>query len=524
MFKHVLLLLIGLSGLLPLFAINSLEHLQAFKTYRIDSYIDLGGKIVNMPEGCTLCFGRHGKVYNGTIIGKETRIKKARLDCVGAQLSGTWKLRKIYDCWFDQDYLSDNQIMDNLMALQRNDIKQKLVIERNYLVELDDKRSSALSLYSNTDLKLNSTIAIKGNNLPRYNIVSIENRNNVKITGGILKGDVGAHQYIEGSTSEWGFALFISASKYVVVTDLKATLCTGDGVYISGGEEKGIGEYATASENIVLKRCVMDNLRREGVSLVHANGVLIEDCKAINMGQAEYTPPSFGIDIEPNKNKAVKNVIIRRFVTENTKAEYSFATSGYQFDGVKYNRQNVVLEDCIFDKGLAIMSGGVKIKNSTMKKVAIYTSNVPQGEDGQIIFDNCTIEGGNGIQFDGRKKMKSDMPEPSYSFNSCTISADQVYEPIPGLIWGTDLDNVHARVIFHNSKISLKPSLKNNNLITRGFGLDCKFEGCQIEMGDYVLEPRGLKFNRCTIECKDVNGSSDNENGFVKTRVTKTVQ
>ena len=470
--------------------------------YMVDRIIDLKGETLVLPDGGKIVFAPSGRIINGAVVGSNTRIKRAKDNCVGVVLQGAWNVKEIKDTWFDRTNLTDNQIMDNLMTLQRKDIKQKVIVERNYEVELSDKRPTALSVFSNTLFRLKSIISIKGNNLQRYSIVSIANSENVKFMGGVLRGDVGSHQYVEGSTSEWGFALFISQSQNVIVSDVTATLCTGDGIYISGGEEKGIGLYEAASRDIVLRRCVLDDLRREGISLVHADGVLIQDCKAVNMGRTEYTPPSFGIDIEPNKNKAVRNVVVRRFVTENTRAEYSFATSGYQFDGVRYNRENVILDHCVFDKGLAVMSGGITIKNSTMKKVAIYTSNVPANEDGIVIFENCTIAGGNGIQFDGRKVMDSSKPRPSYLFRNCTISAANIYSPIPGLIWGTDLDKINAELIFERCRITLQSGLKGNRLFANGLKLDSEFKRCELYLGEYVINSTMAVFVGCSIERK----------------------
>lgn len=502
MFKKILVFLLLLVSSTFMADISAGEIIWNKRIYTVDKAIDLNGETLVLPEGGRIVFTPSGSISNGTVIGRNTRIKKETDNCFGVILQGTWRVKNIKDVWFDQSNLSDNQILDNLMVLQRDDMKQKVVVERDYVVELSDKRPTALSVFSNTNFLLKSTISIKGNNLQRYNIVSIAKRENVKFTGGVLRGDVGTHQYVAGSTSEWGFALFISQSTNVVVTDVTTTLCTGDGIYISGGEEKGIGLYGTASRNIVLKRCILDDLRREGISLVHADGVLIEDCKAVNMGRSEYTPPSFGIDIEPNKNKAVRNVVVRRFVTENTRAEYSFATSGYQFDGVRYNRENVILDHCVFDKGLAVMSGGITIKNSTMKKVAIYTSNVPANEDGIVIFENCTIAGGNGIQFDGRKVMDSSKPRPSYLFRNCTISAANIYSPIPGLIWGTDLDKINAELIFERCRITLQSGLKGNRLFANGLKLDSEFKWCELYLGEYDINSTMAVFVGCSIERK----------------------
>jgi len=476
--------------------------------YYVKGVVDLHGKTLDLPEKTTILFKNDSKIVNGTIRGNNTTIKNASDDCFGVILTRTWNVKEISDTWFDKKCLTDNDIIKSLDALQSDRIKQTLKIERDHCLELSSEFNTGLSIASNTKVILKAVLSIEGNALERYNIVSIVRKENVSLIGGEVRGDVGKHRYINGSTSEWGFGIYIYESSDIAVSDLKVSLCTGDGFYITGTGVQ-IGDYTGASKNIKLKRCIVNDNRREGFSLIHAEGVLIEDCKAINMGQTEYTPPSYGINIEPNKNNSVKNVLIERFSSENSYTDFSFSSGGYQFDGVKSNRENIILDRCSFDKGVAIMSGGVKVKNSSMRKVAIYTSNVPKGKDGDVVFNNCIVEGGYGIQFDGRKKMNDTSPFPRYYFNNCTITASGVYNPVPGLIWGTDLKNVMANLQFKNCDISLKPGLKGNTLMAKGLDIDCVFKKCKINLNGYVFTPMNNVFDRCTIECYSINESND---------------
>lgn len=483
---------------------------QAQKVFNaVDEEIDFHGAKVELPLNSVLIIGKKGKLVNGILIGNNTKIIGCHRDAIGVTLLGSWKTKHIFDTWFDKGFLTDNQIIDNINALQSDNIKQIIEINRDYSYALNNNRIFALNISSNTILNLNSVISIQGNNLTRYDVARIVRKENIQIRGGVLQGDVGKHEYIKGTTSEWGFALYIFDSKNIVLDGLTVELCTGDGIYVTGSEEDHIGEYKHASNNILIKKCIFSELRRDGIGLIHAYNVKIKDCRAMNMGRTEYTPPCYGINIEPNKGLSVKDVRIEDFVTTGTCADFSFSTGGYQFDGLRSNRKNIILNRCLFDKGVAIMSGGVKVKNSSMRKVAIYTSNVPKGKDGDVVFNNCIIEGGYGIQFDGRKKMNDTSPFPRYYFNNCTITASGVYNPVPGLIWGTDLKNVMANLRFKNCDISLKPGLKGNTLMAKGLDIDCVFKKCKINLNGYVFTPMNNVFDRCTIECYSINESND---------------
>ncbi len=506
-------------SLLGLLCSPSLSACSSQK-YCVKGLIDLHGEILKLPENTTIVFKKGGKIVNGSIFGNNTKIKGAFDDCLGVTLTGTWYVKVISDTWFDQACLSDNEIIKNLNILQSDKMRQTLYIDRDHCLELSSKFNTGLSVASNTKVFLNAVLSIEGNNLERYNIVSIAGKENVIWEGGEVRGDVGKHNYIAGSTSEWGFGVYIYGARNISITGLQASLCTGDGFYISGDSGTSLDDYSNASKNIVLRYCVVHDDRRDGFSLVHAIDVLIEDCKAINMGLTEYTPPCFGINIEPNKNKAVKNVQIVRFKTSNSYPDYCFSSGGYQLQDNISNRENIALEDCIFDKGVGIASGGITINRSTMKQLVLYTSNVPTGEPGNIIFNQCTISGGNGIQFDGRKRIDINAHTPYYLFTNCDISTTTINKSIPGFIWGTDLDNVYAKLVFDNCQIRIQPELPNNNIIAAGFiHLDCSFKCCEIDSRSYVLKPRGIRFVGCDINCKstDNKGSNSLINCRVKT-------
>ena len=82
----------------------------------------------------------------------------------------------------------------------------------------------------------------------------------------------------------------------------------GDGIYVGAGS-------STFSQNVTIKDVTIDNAYRNGISVISADGVLIEDTVVIN---TSGTSPQSGIDIEPNfVTQTIQNIVIRDSVIMN---------------------------------------------------------------------------------------------------------------------------------------------------------------------------------------------------------------
>ena len=472
----------------------------------INECVDLQGKTMILDNNGEVCFGPSGKLINGIVEGRNTSLSGAKNDCFAVTLKGTWNTRTIKDEWFDDAILTDNQIIQNLNTIQSDNQIQELWIRKDYLLLLDSKWNTGLMLSSNTVLHLDSSICIDGNDLKQYAIVSINTKENVTILGGEIYGDVGKHNYVSESTSEWGHGVYIYNSRNISITGMKVSKCIGDAFYISGPAESEINQYDSASKQVVIKKCIMDSNRRQGISLIHAEDVIIEDCLALNMGQIEYTAPSLGLDIEPNKNNSVRNVKISHFVTENTKADCSVSSGGYQTNGFVSNRNNIIFENCIFDKAMVIASGGVLVVDSDIPWLIIYPQEMP---DNPVFFKNSRIWG-RGLYFNCRNAGSfNEGREPSYSFKNCDFSTTAVDTYCPALIWGTDVAYISKiNLLFDKCSISLPLGHKKNDLIVGDFDVNGLFKKCTIDAPDYALTTNGLSFYKCKIVCKCIKAHS----------------
>ena len=100
--------------------------------------------------------------------------------------------------------------------------------------------------------------------------------------------------------SEYRHALSMEGCENIVVKDLSILSSGGDGIYI-GGKQK--------AKNVKLQNLVLDDHYRQGISVISAENLLIENCIIKNtLG----VPPQSGIDLEPNKaTEILKNIVIR---------------------------------------------------------------------------------------------------------------------------------------------------------------------------------------------------------------------
>ncbi len=123
---------------------------------------------------------------------------------------------------------------------------------------------------------------------------------NITISGkGSIIGDKKTHT---GTTGEWGMGIFVRG-RDVCIRNITIRDCWGDCIYVGGN-----------SLNVHIDRCLLDNGRRQGISITSARNVYINDCIIKNVSG---TAPQFAIDLEPNKGDTVTNIFIHNVTIQN---------------------------------------------------------------------------------------------------------------------------------------------------------------------------------------------------------------
>ena len=145
-----------------------------------------------------------------------------------------------------------------------------------------------------------------------YAIIKISGKTNVTVVGGTINGERDEHltpgnipapPYTDPQCTsanscygQWGMGITISGVSDIYIDGVLARDCWGDGFYVDG--------YAS---NVNFYSVVADYNRRQGMSIVYANGVIVRN--SIFKNTRGHNPQA-GIDLEPNGGKSVTNIQI----------------------------------------------------------------------------------------------------------------------------------------------------------------------------------------------------------------------
>ncbi|SNR14814.1 right-handed parallel beta-helix repeat-containing protein [Tenacibaculum jejuense] len=320
-----------------------LTNLSSNSKKTIDCTLDLQGETVSIPDGVELVFNK-GKIINGKLNFTSNGIIDSRLLTSSVSISGDVSLKNNYfnflpDNWnIIQGKVSDEIANTNKENLQKViDLSKDLGATTFVIDKLDayfkigieqggrglDK--DAIHLPSDFHLKMtNDTfLRVQPFKIPWGVLISVFEKNNVTITGGNLIGDRFEHDYspykdahgISRDTHEWPTLITIAGSENIQVnrTNLKAS--TGDCIVIGavGDEGSRTNPNALWNKKISIENCVIDEGRRNNISITDGEDITIKNNQIKNTGLGEVlrddngniiynssgTNPKYGIDIEP---------------------------------------------------------------------------------------------------------------------------------------------------------------------------------------------------------------------------------
>lgn len=126
-----------------------------------------------------------------------------------------------------------------------------------------------------------------GSTLRMFRIFEVEN---VVFRGRVTFKDIKAN-YAGPSEGEQRHIFLIQGSKNVTIEGVTAGDSGGDGFYV------GATPTYPYSENIILRDCIADNNKRQGMSIISVKNMLVDNCIFKNTAGIA---PGAGIDLEPN--------------------------------------------------------------------------------------------------------------------------------------------------------------------------------------------------------------------------------
>ena len=278
-------------------------------TIIINQCINLKGRKMSIPNNVILSFSEKGSIINGVIEGYNTKIVWLG-NCIfkNIRIQGSWNVPVVNTRMF-QDIESIDAIK-NIAALTSDSVANTVILEPGiYKLTVNAKNKNGLVFGDNTEIILNGDIELIPNDLKSYNIICLKGRN-IHLHGrGCIIGDKFTHKGIEG---EWGHGINVSGYGNVKVSDIVVKNCWGDCIYV---RNKNV--------DISIDNCLLDNGRRQGISVTSARNVRITNCNIMNVAGKS---PQYAVDIEPNKNDTIDYVYVENLNMINCKG--GFLASG----------------------------------------------------------------------------------------------------------------------------------------------------------------------------------------------------
>ncbi len=145
--------------------------------------------------------------------------------------------------------------------------------------------------------------------------------------------------------SEWRHAVATRGAKGLVIEGLHILQSGGDGIYVAPGLSGGATQPGTYSSGVI-RDVVSDDNYRQGISVISAKGLLIENSVFMN---TDGTPPEDGIDIEPNsEDDFVEDIVVRNCKFLNNSGN-DIGIALYAFYGPLDKDVSITFEECETD-------------------------------------------------------------------------------------------------------------------------------------------------------------------------------
>ncbi len=284
------------------FKTNVTTDIPENRVIRINSNIDLHGGQLVIPHKTLIVFESDGLFSNGTIVGNETSIVWSNNNIFdNVCIKGTWKVPLISSKMFKT--LSYVNSLNDILALSDDDIHNTIILDNElYLLAPIPGQLASAKLKSNTVLINNGVIKVLPNDLERHYALWCDGISNVIISGGVIQGDRVSH---EGTSGEWGYGICATRTKNLNIENMEIYDCWGDCICLG-----------VDNENVIITNCKLHDSRRQGITIAGKYNINVNNCLIYNI---HGTEPQSAIDIEPDQNGSVSNVVIDQVSIINCK-------------------------------------------------------------------------------------------------------------------------------------------------------------------------------------------------------------
>ncbi len=183
--------------------------------------------------------------------------------------------------------------------------------------------------------------------------------------------------------AEWRMGIAIRGCRNVLIEGVRVESSGGDGFYVDGG---GARKW---SENVTIRSAVAHDNHRQGLSVISARNLLVENCV---FSATSGTPPEAGIDLEVDTpEQRFENCVIRNCLFENN-AGHAMLVYMKPLDHTSAP-VSIRFENCHARMGSPGMvpADFTDINQRGWAGMAVGTSK-DDGPQGLVEFVNCTSE------------------------------------------------------------------------------------------------------------------------------------
>lgn len=311
---------------------------------------------------------------------------------------------------------------------------------------------------SDTVVDLNfATVKVLPNARQNYNAFTLTGVQDVIIKNGNIIGDVGSHT---GDSGEWGYGVSLRIAENVTLENLNISKCWGDGINLNNAGSVG----AYYNTNILIKDCICDDNRRQGMSIENGKSIVVETSQFNNTGTTAHASPASGVDIEPSTDSASDI----KFANCSFNSNYN---AGLLLDGA--NIDGVVVKNCTFSENKnqsgstlyvnraknVIISDCILSRTNGIASIVFRPSNDVVFENNKCLNGNVKITTtyGTGLQFFIRKNIFN---------NNVDLAYNRVIES------DTDNANINAKVYIEDNYFFV-----TNDATVNGFAFVARTHG-----------------------------------------------
>jgi hypothetical protein len=392
----------------------TLNTIDANSTVIINCELDLEGNTLTLPANINIQF-EGGAINNGTLVFSGGTIDGDLLN-ISLGIDGDVNLKTNSFTFYPEKWnIVEGKTTKEISLNNRENINKAIElvdqlgadifeigkldayfnVEANKL-NREYHRDRSIRIPSDFHLKMSDDtfLRVQPTHFPSYSLITTYVKDNVIISGGNLFGDRWGHDYspitdivgVARDTHGYGFLIYVIGTHNITIENVTIKDAIGDGIIVHSKTirqpDGTLSSTNRTSEDVVIKKCTFDENRRNGIAVIDANGVLIDNCDLLNTGSGEQaydgsgneisstsgTAPRYGIDLEAlryinddgtmNEINKIENVVIRN-------SRFKGNAAG---DVVVYTVNNVIIENNYFDKWVAnFAANDIVIRNNIFK-------------------------------------------------------------------------------------------------------------------------------------------------------------